>query len=326
MNQATFYIVCISLCLNIACNNITPSITGGQNVIERKSASNIFIVAGDFQKTSFLEKLIGRESNDTEREFIVSEIANSDPAFLVVLGDLVYDGSIESDWEEFDKLIKPVTSKNIPLYTVPGNHDYWGSNSSALKNYSLRFGNNHWYRIKFDSLALIILDSNIDDLAEQDWKTQLDWFKNILNESDNDSSIIGTFVFLHHPPYTNSAVTSDERHVLEAFVPLFNNSTKSLAMITGHAHTYERFIKQNKTFIVSGGGGGPRVNLKPAVERYHEDLLRNYPDSSSKRPFNFLIVEREGNDVNVLVRGLLKNEINFFELERFKLPLDTQPL
>ncbi|QQS35350.1 MAG: metallophosphoesterase [Ignavibacteriales bacterium] len=285
-----------------------------------------FVVVGDLQRTSFLEKIIGRESNDNERELIINEIANIDPAFMVIVGDLVFDGSSSSHWKEFDELIKPVTEKNIPIYPVLGNHDYWGSNSSALENFSerfIQFKETYWYEKSFDSLALIFLDSNIDDLTSAEWQNQKQWFETKLKQLDEDNSIIGIIVFLHHPPYTNSKVTTDEEHVKKTFVQAFERSTKTLAMITGHAHVYERFLKNGKTYIVSGGGGGPRVDLKAGVKSIHRDLLVDDPDSTAKRPFNFLVVNRSESGIEVKVMGLLKDSSKFFELEEIIIPDET---
>jgi predicted MPP superfamily phosphohydrolase len=289
-----------------------------------KTSKKHFIVLGDTQKTSLWEKIVGRESNDAERELIINEIANSDPAFVIIVGDLVFDGSSETHWKDFDELIEPVASKNIPVYPVLGNHDYWGSNSSALKNFSERFEQfrtKHWYSQKFDSLGLIFLDSNIDELPASGWDEQKAWFGQKLDEFDKDSSITGVFIFLHHPPFTNSTVTSDELHIKKTFMPAYINSKKGLAMITGHAHGYERFFENGKTFIVSAGGGGPRVDLKDSPETRHKDKLINDPDTTAQRPFNFLVIERTGENVRIIVRGLLKNTNRFFDLEEFSLPI-----
>lgn len=285
-----------------------------------------FIVLGDLQRTSFWERIIGRESNDTERKLIINEIANNDPAFVVIVGDLVFSGASESDWKDFDELIKPITEKNIPVSPVLGNHDYGGSNKSALKNFSKRFSQfkeSQWYIQKFDSLALVFLNSNIDDLSSEEWEIQKEWFEANLNTLNNDTSIKGIIVFLHHPPYTNSTVTSDEEHVQKKFVPAFERSEKTIAMITGHVHSYERFFKNDKTYIVSGGGGGHRVDLKPAEDCTHKDLLNNDPDKTNKRPFNFLTISRKNETVEIVVTGLLKNSFESFELERFVLQLNT---
>jgi hypothetical protein len=41
--------------------------------------------------------------------------------------------------------------------------------------------------------------------------------------------------------------------------------------ITGHCHSYERFAKEGKEYIVSGGGGGPSQKVLLGNKRRHQD-------------------------------------------------------
>ncbi|MFN8370847.1 MAG: hypothetical protein U0T83_09525 [Bacteriovoracaceae bacterium] len=61
-----------------------------------------------------------------------------------------------------------------------------------------------------------------------------------------------------------------------------------MALFAGHAHGYEHFKKEGRDFIVSGGGGGPRVKLKVETKARHQDLF----SGPSPRPFNYLYVRR----------------------------------
>jgi hypothetical protein len=72
---------------------------------------------------------------------------------------------------------------------------------------------------------------------------------------------------------------------IDAFVPAFFASRKTRAMVTGHAHGYERFERQGKTFIVTGGGGGPRFPLLQGDEQRHGDDQFCGP---ALRHFNFV--------------------------------------
>lgn len=57
-------------------------------------------------------------------------------------------------------------------------------------------------------------------------------------------------------------------------------------MISGHAHAYEHFVEQGVQFVVSGGGGGPRVKLREG-SRAREDRF----EGPSPRPFHYQAVE-----------------------------------
>ncbi len=285
---------------------------------ETESSSFPLAVVGDLQRTSFWEYMMGRESNDFERKEITENISEHNPGSVVLLGDMVFEGDNIDHWKYFDTVMTPIINKNVPVFPVIGNHEYWGKNRIALQYLTQTFQvlkGSHWYTERCDSVALIFLDSNDLEYSSEDWQTQLDWFKNKLLLYDNDPSIRGILVFAHHPPYTNSLITGDEMQVQLGFVPAFDKSPKTLAFITGHAHTYERFIENGKTFIVSGGGGGPRVELKTGP-----DIHYDYFQGPSPRPFNYLLINREADGLSVTVKGLKKGSTDFFTLEHFALP------
>ncbi len=285
---------------------------------EKNKCSFPLIAVGDLQRTSVWESMIGRESNDIERKEIIENISEQNPGSVILLGDMVFEGDNADHWKYFDSLVAPLKRKNIPMFPVIGNHEYFGLNSVALRYLTKRFpmlAGSHWYSETCDSIALIFLDSNDGEYSAKQWQEQIDWFKNKLELFDNDPSVKGILVFAHHPPYSNSEVTGDAAQVQLGFVPAFDNSKKTLAFITGHAHTYERFVENNKTFIVSGGGGGPRVKLKTGPDAHHD-----YYKGPSPRPFNYLLINKLTDGVGITVRGVNKGSSKFFTLEQFKLP------
>lgn len=275
-------------------------------------------LVGDLQRTTVWELMIGREQNDIERRKIINNIASEDPAALILLGDMVSDGSDLNEWHYLYNLLRPVLNEDIPIIPVLGNHEYWGNDSAAIYNAGQVFPVfqiTHWYIKRYGKVVFVILDSNRDDLSEKAWSNEKKWFENKLKYYDSDPSVKGIIVCLHHPPYTNSIVTGDNINVQEAFVQPFLNSEKSMAMITGHAHTYERFYKKGKMFIVSGGGGGPRVLLKTGLNT-HKDLV-NLPQL---RPFNYLLLYLKPDGIKIVARGLDKDSSHFYIIDDFSIP------
>src|SRR4029450_789587 len=114
---------------------------------------------------------------------------------------------------------------------------------------------------------------NVRWLPAPAWREQLIWYRKLLDLWEEDNEVRGIVVLLHHPPFTNSRVTSDTRHVQRDFVPAFLLSEKTLAMVSGHVHHYERYVREGKTFLVAGGGGGPRAPLAEGARRRHADDL-----------------------------------------------------
>lgn len=276
-----------------------------------------FVVVSDLQRTSSIE--LWRESNVDERARIVREIAALGPDFVAILGDLVFYGASEVDWAELDALGLPLREARVPVLPVLGNHECWWSPRAALKHYFARFPHLHgrrWYSLAHGALGLLFLDSNQRWMSAAQWKEQLAWYAGELARFDRDPAVRGVLVMLHHPPYTNSTVTSDELHVQRDIVPAFFSARKTLAMLSGHVHSYERFTRAGKMFVVTGGGGGPRMRLATGQRRRHQDDLFDGPPL---RGFHFLTFSLSRTGVEVAMRGIEKGGRDFSTMDAFTL-------
>jgi hypothetical protein len=276
-----------------------------------------FAVVGDPQQSLFWETAVmGREDNAADRSRLFAALGILRPAFLVITGDLTAVGASERRWQFFDGLTASLRAEETPILPVLGNHDYWGSNVVALQRFSARFAqfrHSHWYTRRYGSLALVFLDANAAELGPTAWRQQEQWLVSTLATLDADSAIAGVLVFEHQPPFTNSTVTSDDAAVQRAFVPAFVRARKTLAMISGHTHGYEHFVEQGKHFVVSGGGGGPRVALRSGADAVHRDLF----SGPSPRPFHALWITPEAHGVRVEVRGFARGETALRLIDRF---------
>jgi Icc-related predicted phosphoesterase len=281
--------------------------------------SGTFAVVGDMQRTSSVE--IWRESNPGERKLIVARIAQERPDFVAILGDLVFHGSSPVDWAEFDELTEPLRAAGLPVLPVLGNHDYWVVRRGALENFFARFPHlkrRHFYEVRYGPLALLFLDSNERFLGPALWREQRAWYEAALARFEGDPSVAGVLVLLHHPPYTNSTITRDELHVQRDLVPPFASAEKTLAMLSGHVHSYERYVRGGKTLLVTGGGGGPRAPLHAKPSRRHEDDLFAGP---LLRSFHFLLVTPAESEIAFEMVAVSKRGRAFVTEDRFTLPL-----
>jgi 3',5'-cyclic AMP phosphodiesterase CpdA len=275
------------------------------------------VVLGDLQRTSVLEAW--RERNPRERKLILEAVAAVAPDLVAFTGDLVFDGGSDDHWDEFERLSAPIRKRKIPAITAFGNHEYWRGRGAAERNVFRRFPRlegRHWYEIDFGPLRLVVVDSNDKQLSKAEWQAQRSWYERTLRAADESETTRGVFVLMHHPPYTNSKVTHDEQHVQDAFEPEFMAREKTLAFLTGHVHSYERFVRRGKTFVVSGGGGGPRHELARGDRRPHPD---DQFDRGPLRDFHFTIYTLGEQGISAQVRGLGKGETQFYEMDRFRL-------
>ncbi len=276
-----------------------------------------FAIVGDLQPTSGLE--LWRESNHAERRTIIRAIAREKPDFLALLGDLVFCGSSAAAWADFDRLCAPLRSEKIHTISVLGNHEYWVKRRLALVNFFARFPNlrqRHWHAASYGPVGMIFLDSNYHWMSAARWQAQQAWYREALAGFDAGPSTRGVLVFLHHPPFTNSRVTSDTMHVQRDLLAPFELSEKALAMISGHVHSYERFERRGKVFLVTGGGGGPRVSLAKGTRRRHSDDAFPGP---ALRPFHYMNATLGDKGLDIEVLGLEKGGASFSPMDSFAL-------
>jgi 3',5'-cyclic AMP phosphodiesterase CpdA len=282
--------------------------------------SERFAVVGDLQETSRLE--FWREDNAVERKRLIDRVAEDKPAFVVLLGDLVFDGSSSRQWERFDALVAPLREASVPMVPILGNHDYWWGRQKNLRHFDRRFpelDGRRWHRRRFGALELVFLDSNLSAQTRSKWQDQIRWFGEVVDEAEVDASCRGTLVFVHHPPLTNSSVTRDSAVVRRSFLGPFLSAKKTRAMVSGHVHGYERFEETGKTFLVSGGGGGPRVRLLAEGRRRHLDLYA--AASRTRHQVHYLSMELSARSLSVEVFGLERGCRSFVPMETFDLEL-----
>jgi hypothetical protein len=279
----------------------------------RPDAPPVFIVFGDTRRRLTLE--VFRERADAERLLVIQALAAEAPAFVVNTGDLVGRGSKAGDWRTFHEENQPVFSKRIPYYPILGNHEFYGDDRLALRNYFGAFPglrNRRWYEVRFRSVLLAALDSNFDEMEEGEIEDQDTWFADLLAAAEKDPSVRHVVVCDHHPPYTNSRVHDDSKPVQEHFVKRL--TPKARVFLSGHVHSYERFEKDGRQFVVTGGGGAPltTVNVdKPS----HPDAFKG----PAYRPFHYCRFTLEGEKLRADVL-MLQDDRSWKRVDGFEIP------
>jgi hypothetical protein len=273
------------------------------------------VILGDLQPTSRLE--FWRESNDRERAILVAAIAAERPDWIAVVGDLVFDGAAPAQWARFDALT--AAWDGLPVLGAIGNHETWGGRR-GVEGYFARLplvAGRHWYHVTYGPLAIVVLDSNEGVLDHDEWAAQRAFLVETLAALDADPAIRGVAVLVHHPPFTNSRLTRDDAGVQRDLVPPFVRARKTILMQSGHVHSHERFRRDGKLFVVSGGGGGPRVKLAVGDARRHRDDLHDGP---ALRDFHYIVYGFGPDGLAAEVRGLAKGGDAVRTIDSFAAP------
>src|SRR5580692_10582043 len=88
-----------------------------------------FVSYGD---TRFTDPNDTKASNAPVRQAIVQGIADAHPAFVVIGGDITFNGNDVNDWLTWDKETAAWREQGIRVYPTIGNHEMHGKEKIAL--------------------------------------------------------------------------------------------------------------------------------------------------------------------------------------------------
>ena len=222
------------------------------------------------KQRSFRIGIIGDASfGDTATTALIEQMAQTNLDFVLNLGDVVDETSygvdpFESYAEKFFTPFEPLLHQ-MPVYTVPGNHDY---------DADMRYEGQPFYAYVFPpfseddpaaddesftgqfallpagDLQILLLDSmTIFGLPGRD--AQEAW----LAERLADDSFRAAIPVFHVSPYSSSVVhPQDSAFTRAVWVPQFEMAVNVPLVLSGHFHHYERLLVNDITYLVSGGG------------------------------------------------------------------------
>jgi acid phosphatase type 7 len=242
-----------------------------------------FVGFGDTRFTNPSDKL---NSSAAARRAMVDRIADEKPQFLLINGDLVFNGDNTGDWAVYDRETEKLRNAGIKIFPVLGNHDLGDDESGAftshfhrflraLKNYDSRRGRSdalanyfqrfpeiqerRWYSLRAGNVLLFMLDSNSD---QKPGSAQRQWLVDSLSTVPGEVDFV--VLVMHHPPYTESSEHPfGEGHTARpqelSLAKMLEERQKTLrariVVLAGHVHNYERYQHGEIMYIVSGGGG-----------------------------------------------------------------------
>lgn len=258
-----------------------------------------FVAFGD---TRFTDPADTKAANPAVRKAIVAAIAAEKPAFISIGGDIVHNGNVEQDWEDYDKETAIWRADHIPVFPALGNHDLHGALSVCLSNYFKRYPelkDNRYYAVRAGNVLMLTLDSSLDELSGP----QGEWVKSQLNSMPLDIAFV--VIVLHHPPYSSSTNAKEfggghsvrpEEKAMAAYLENRQKSLKArIVVFSGHVHNYERHEHGGVTYFVTGGGG---AHAYP-IPRDPGD-----PFQSHEINYHYLRVDVDGPTMRVTMRRL----------------------
>jgi acid phosphatase type 7 len=188
-------------------------------------------------------------------------------SFVINLGDLVENGMIASEWEDFFNSANPYLKKT-PMVAAVGNHEFKKilGNYAPTKDQPLpKYFKDYfrwegapdlgYYSIQFDLFTLVVFNSNLTIYTKEELNKQWAWVEETLKKNflANKRVILG----MHHAPFSSDEFYNGKEAVIlrEKLVPLIERYGVKL-VLTGHCHLYERSYVNGVHYIVTGPSGG----------------------------------------------------------------------
>lgn len=203
-------------------------------------------------------------TDDAARARVRAAIQARQPAFSVDSGDLVADGNIQSQWDEWFATMEPLIATS-PFVPVVGNHEVnsprfyqqfalprRGASADGETYASWRYGNVHFLSLN-------------TEIPYGPGSAQYAWLEADLAQAAADPHVRWIVATFHRPPYSSGSHGSDHG-VREAWSPLFERYGVDL-VFNGHDHHYERSLAfangvpqgdgGGVVYVVTGGAGAP---------------------------------------------------------------------
>ena len=233
-------------------DNLDPAATYDYRITEGDASTNWFTLkktsAEKFKAIIFPDSQCGTNYDTWGQVARAAFERNTDADFFVNVGDIVDNGEIHSQWEDWFTQIKNFLPQ-MPFAPVMGNHEtytrdwkvrqpvaylnYFASPDNGVENFARRF-----YSFDYGAAHFAVLDSQWQELGEEIIDVQKNWLRQDFAATDKPWKI----VFIHKDVLQYRINGRPERlegfsDVGEIFMPEFE-SLGADVVFTAHLHTY----------------------------------------------------------------------------------------
>ncbi len=215
---------------------------------------------------------------------IVNRIVAEDPLFVVNTGDLVSKGNSMDDWDHFFR-INDTLIRNVPYYTVLGNHE---QDSENYYNFFSLPGNESYYFFSVGDALFVTLDMEGENhsapeflegesrdafwnnISKKYFEEEKVWLENLLS-LNSDAGYI--FVFFHPTYYSIKESRVEDAELRREFWGDIFERHNVTAVLNGHDHYYHHAEHGGTHYIVTAGGGAPLYDtdaIQPETVKYQK--------------------------------------------------------
>jgi len=217
-------------------------------------------------------------TNPVARKVLIARMAEEKPDAIVISGDVPWHGGVAADYAQFRRETEPWRALRIPIIAATGNHEFSQCEPRAcLENWWNAFPElrgKRWHAAGVGAhVRIIALDTMSPLVSGSD---QRRWLEHEIDALP--PSIDFLVVALHHPPVADIQTRLRVDHnprpnelALADYLHVAASSHRArIVVVAGHIHNYERFLQDEVTYLVSGGGGAVPYD----VDRTPADLYK----------------------------------------------------
>jgi 3',5'-cyclic AMP phosphodiesterase CpdA len=235
--------------------------------------------------TRFTDPSNSSAANPGARTALVARIADEHPDAILINGDLPWHGGSLDDYEVYRTETTAWRERHLRVIPALGNHEFAQCEVAAcLEHWWATFPElrgRRWHDAVIGQVIRVLALDTMSPLTPG--SEQREWLERVLATLAPETQFV--IITLHHPPVadvqTRLRVDHNPRPNELALAELLDGTARtSLArflVVAGHVHNYERFVRNDVTYLVAGGGGAVpyEVDRTPA-DQYQKTEFPNF--------------------------------------------------
>jgi MYXO-CTERM domain-containing protein len=226
--------------------------------------------------------------------------------FAINSGDMVSDGEIESQWDDFFAIEAPFLART-PIYLAIGNHEVHNNDEWDIPRRVFAeptsvppaSDDEGFYHFVYGNLEVIVINVEVDTLYSGFLVLfggdQEAWLLDVL--ANPPAGVDHRFLFIHQGPYSSKPGRNGNFWLRSWMADLKDGGIDFI--ISGHDHYAERGFSVNGIpYVIHGGGGAPLYDtLGPRIVADHTIM---YGESR----LGYVLVDIDGDRAEVSIRSL----------------------
>jgi calcineurin-like phosphoesterase family protein len=241
-----------------------------------ESAQSVTVVA--YGDTRFTDPSNTTATSPAARHALVARIADERPDAILISGDLPWHGGTVADYDVFRAETEVWRARHLRILPALGNHEFSQCGpGDCLEHWWTTFPElrgKRWYAAEAGpDVRILALDTMSPLLPASE---QRDWLEHEVNTLPKSVQFV--LITLHHPPVADVQTRLRVDHnprpneiaLREYLRDVARTSRARFVVVAGHIHNYERFLRDDVVYLVSGGGGA----VPYEVERTEDDLYQ----------------------------------------------------